>query len=267
MSIQFCSSGYHTCVFLYLTLLSLNMAGDTKIDTKLQKQLIAALDSPAISGRLAAILKTAISDIDQKLGYCERKINNLNDTITALSDSVTKLKMENQSLRAAVDAMELESRRNNLVFTGIEQLADTAADNAEPASSCVMQQVLRICNENLQCETKLSDIHYVQTMKPKGVGINNARGSAIVSFNTGRIRDDIFFSKKKLAETNRNKEVGRRIYIDEDLPATQRKLLSNLRQQVKNKNLQGVWTKYCKIYVKKLNNTVKLITSMDDLNE
>jgi chromosome segregation ATPase len=256
--------------------------GDTKIDSKFQKQLVAALDSPAISGRLAAILKTAISDIDQKLGDYERKINNLNDTIdilradlsrrdatiTALSDSVTKLKMENQSLRAAVDAMELESRRDNLVFTGIElQLADTAADNAEPASSRVMQQVLRICNENLHCETKLSDIRYVQTMKPKGEGANNARGSAIVSFNTRRIRDDVFFSKKKLAETNRNKEVGRRVYINEDLPATQRKLLSNLRQQVKNKNIQGVWTKYCKIYVKKLNNTVKLITSMNDLNE
>jgi hypothetical protein len=185
--------------------------------------------------------------------------------IANLNDANKTLEAEVGTLRLSINTMDLEARRDNLIFAGLKlQFADAAAGDDLPASSRILNQIIAICTDKLECEISQSDISFVQVIKSKRPDTSYA--SATVRFARRVIRDKIFFSKRKLSQFNSNIEPRKRIYINEDLPPAQRKLLTLLRQKVKAHLISSSWSKFGKVYVKLLNNNIKIVNSIDDIN-
>ncbi len=248
---------------------------------KFGAQLLTAMDTTPIAGKLSNIIKDALADVlkgfDQKLNDLHGTINLLRNelqardaTITALQHQNDSLKQSNSSLLTKMKTIDAATRRDNLIFSG---LTATYADAAAPrdggnSSTQILKQVVDICNKNLGCLIKQEDISYVQLLPSSGAGMGAGTRScsATIKFVRRSDRDSIFFSKTKLAASNKDKQPSQRIYINEDLIPDQRKLLNDLRQRLKDHAIQNVWSKYGNLFVKMLSGNVKQINSLADLN-
>jgi hypothetical protein len=73
-------------------------------------------------------------------------------------------------------------------------------------------------------------------------------------------------ARGKLKTFNANRARDDRIFVNEDLVDNSRKLLSSARSEVQAKNIQGAWTKNCRVMVKvSANSAPQHLKSLDHL--
>ena len=99
------------------------------------------------------------------------------------------------------------------------------------------------------------------------LGNNNKARKApavIVRFTHRVLRDKIFTARLNLSDFNKNN--AKKIFINEDLTVEKRQLLGSLRALSKSKTIQSAWSRYCKIFVKKLNGDIIPVSKMSDNN-
>ncbi len=191
-------------------------------------------------------------------------------TIAALQQQNNALKQSNYELSQKCKSLDAAVRRDNLVFSGLTATfaSVTTSRTGESAPSQILRQVVEICNKDLNCSITPTDISHVQLLPSKSGGASVAGTrtcAATVKFVRRTDRDSIFFSKTKLSSSNKDRPATQRIYINEDLIPEQRKLLNDLRAEVKKRSIQSVWSKFGIIFVKTLVGDIKQINSMSDL--
>jgi regulator of replication initiation timing len=249
-------------------------SNETRSESKFNNQFLAALENPIVIGKFAGIIKEAIvesfnalhqkiSDLSATVSILRSDLQVRDATIASLRDSNVQLRAENENIKKLQNELDSNIRRENLIFSGIAlSFADTVAASHD-GSSRLRQQVLDICNNDLQCELEMKDISHLSLLPRRDR--TSATGSVIVRFVRRDTRDNIFFNKKKLTLINKSKPSGQKIFINEDLLPAQRTLFSSLRQKVKDKTIQGAWSKYCNLYAKMLNGSIKMVKSLNDI--
>ncbi len=155
-------------------------------------------------------------------------------------------------------------KRENLLFTGLEiAAADTIA--SESALSCLVQQVVRLCNEQLGCDVKNEDTSFAQAipLKRNAPPRPNALRMVVVKFTHRIIRDNVYASRTKLKTYNA--AAVSKIFINKDLASVAQKLFADLPRMIKDKTLLGTWTNYNKMYIRKLDNSVRVVSCLADI--
>jgi hypothetical protein len=215
--------------------------------------------------------KSVSDEFNKKFGEMMTSISILRDEIKARDLIITDLKSQNRELLTTNDRLsqrvielETESRRENLTFTGLHltyaEAVSSARDTTAQASTNITDQVINICNNNLDVTLHPNDISAAYILAK---GSASAPTVVMVKFVRREMRDKVFLARKKLkalaAVSNK------KIFINDDLPTELRKLLGALRRLVKDKQLQGAWSSFGKIYAKKLDSTVISVKKISDV--
>jgi hypothetical protein len=270
-------SCFNSIIIIIASIIALRMADQDKFN----RNLLKALESETVAKRLAEIFQNALSDkLDNKLDQIQATVDQLRrdletkDThIADLRNSVTQLSSKIVLLEARINDQENNYRRDNLIFNGLEMAAaDLASNSDESSSSRIKRQVLSICHEKLHCDvqpTDISSVHTIPVKRQGGLGSQAASpGSGqrlvVVRFTRRDVRDSVYFSRMKLKDHNLG--AARKVFINEDLSNDARKLFAELRKRVAAKLLLGVWSKFNKLYIKKLDGSTVSISNISELN-
>jgi hypothetical protein len=142
-------------------------------------------------------------------------------------------------------------------------VADVAGN--ENTSSRLVQRVVDVCTNQLGCNVNTSNISsaFVIPVKQHGAVVAGTKPLVAVRFTRRITQDEIYAARSKLATHNRNATL--KIFINEDLSPASRKLAAELRKRVKDKSILGTWSRNNKLYVKKNDNSVVVVSSLNDL--
>ena len=257
-----------------------------KVDKEFCSKFLTALESEVVSKRFCSLVREALAErndvLDTKLNELTANVAQLRREVEA-KDAVIgqlrglcgKVEGENRELKEKIRYQDNMQRRENLLFTGLQlTTADVASD--EHSSLRVMKQISELCTNTLGCNVAPEDIStaYVlpkRNRRPPAV-IDGAVSAAtlpdlrsvLVRFTRRHVRDEVYANRTRLAQFNRTNKT--KIYVNEDLSADDRKLAADLRNLVKQKRLQGTWTSNMRLYVKEINNTVHVVSSLADLH-
>ena len=234
---------------------------------KFAADLVGALDNSKVASKLLTIFKQAAKEIsnnhDKKYTEILATVNSLRADIKArdvliqqLRDDGTKMKLENDGLKLRVTELELETRRNNLVFTGLKPSyadATRAGEHASTTSANLIQQVTEFCSSDLGCATTPDDIGYIYALP----SVANRKPMVVVNFVKRYQRDTVMSARRKLA--------GKPFYINEDLPNVTRKMMGQLRDMFRKKLILGCWTHLGKAFVKKLDGSTVSVKNISDI--
>ena len=186
----------------------------------------------------------------------------MNDTIEALTKTISEKDARIQQLERKVDTIEQEmdrleqyTRRSNLVFRGIAETGQGENTDAK---------ILSLVNSEITPALALSDIARSHRLGKKREGTGNRR-AIIVRFNADRVRDCVYRGRANLKDYNQQHR-DHPVLINDDLTARRSKLSFECRQLKKEKNISDTWTYYYgKLIVKDLSSNVSEVTCEVDL--
>lgn len=255
-----------------LSLMADNKEHDFKPDTKFNKQFLAALESDTVAKRLSDIVQhafaekfnTKFDELISTVALLRREVEAKDATIANLSKACHDLENANTLLRKQLSVQDNQLKRDNLLFAGLDlPIADAAAD--ENTSSRIVQKVLSVCNHQLGCDVKAEDISFAyaiplkRNMPPRP----NMKRQVVVKFTRRVVRDSVYAARFKLKNYNSTTSA---IFINEDLASDTQKLFAELRNMVKAKTLLGAWTNHNKVFARKLDNSIRVVTCLTDIN-
>lgn len=189
-------------------------------------------------------LKRAMGEITK----LQTKVATLEKQKTLAEDEVTKLRVENQDLQQYV-------RRNNLEIHGIPHV-----NNENPV------EIAKSLGKALGVEVCDSDIDACHRLPQKKMEFPPP---LLIKF-CSRLKKDQLLSAKKIGDRISSKDVGipapdRSVYINEHLTPNN-KYLHKLARDLRKCGFKYVWTRECKIYVRKSDNQRAIrITSVEDV--
>ena len=171
-------------------------------------------------------MKTDMSTIKSDMSGMAEKVNSMStdfthfrhqfdesqNRISDLENQVTRLTVQNNELLRRVDDLEDRSRRNNVVFHGIDK---TDNENCE-------QVVKNICRENLGI---VNDIIFDRVHR-----VGNEESKSIIARCA-------FYKDRELIMRNKKKLIGSNIFVGEDFSKSTRsirKKLNEFRKELKN---------------------------------
>ena len=141
-------------------------------------------------------------------------------------------------------------------------VTDVAAKE-ENTSTNIIQQVVKICNDQLGCEVKLENILLAYVIQIRRNTTPDTPRLVVARFTRHVIQDKVYAMRSYLAGYNRT--AASKIYMNEDLTNSSQKLASELRKMIKEKHLLSTWSKNNKLFVKKLDGSVKSVSSINDV--
>jgi hypothetical protein len=246
-----------------------NKDHDFKPDTKFNKQFLSALESDTVARRLSDIVQLAFAEkfnakfdeLIATVALLRREVEAKDVTIANLSKTCRDLENNNMLLKKQISLQDTQLKRDNLLFSGLDlPVADAIAD--ENTSSRLVQKVLSVCNDQLGCDVKIEDISlaYAIPLKRNVPPRPNMRRQVVVKFTRRVVRDNVYMARFKLKNFN---NAASAIFINEDLATDVQKLFAAARNMVKAKTLLGAWTNHSKVFVRKLDNSICVITLAD----
>ncbi len=259
-------------LILLISLMAEKDQHEVKPDTKFNKSFLSALESDTVAKRLSDIIQHAIAEkfnvkIDELIntvGLLRREVEAKDASIANLSKVCRDLESANGSLKKQLSFHDSQLKRDNLIISGLELAAADAAGNGD-TSSRLVQQVVSLCNDRLGCDVKTEDISfaYAIPLKRNVPPRPNAQRQVVVKFTRRHVRDNIYAARMGLKDHNIT--AASKIFINEDLAADTQKLFAELRGMVKSKTLMGAWTSFNKVYVRKLDNSVRYVSCLADI--
>lgn len=268
------------CLLAILHILLLSLMAEGKehelkaSESKFNKQFLAALESDTVSRKLSDIIQHAIAEkfnvkfdeLINTVGLLRREVEAKDAVIANLSKACHDLETANLSLRKQLSSQDNQLRRDNVIITGLELAAADATAADGNSSTRLIQQVVRLCNEHLDCNVRPEDISfaYAIPLKRNAPPRPNAKRQVVVNFTRRAVRDNVYAARTRLKNYNSN--TAAKIFINEDLASETQKLFSDLRKLVRDKALLGAWTNYNKVYVRKLDNSVRYVSCLADIN-
>ena len=150
-------------------------------------------------GQMSSKLDTALSDIgthEKKIEQLEVKTVSLQTKLDKANNEITSLKHKNVILNERIVQLDTYSRKNNLIFRGVEQ---TKEENCNAKIKKILEEKLQLKNvENIRFER----CHRLNTMtKPQPI---------ICRFSWYQDRQNVWQSRKKLK--------GHDVSLSEDFP-------------------------------------------------
>ncbi|CAG9137700.1 unnamed protein product [Plutella xylostella] len=229
-----------------------------------------------LSWRCAACSRGSSSPVAKKgepvtLEAIMERLNGLTAQLTALPalvEDVKSVKQELQDVRSSCSFMS--SQLDD--FVGKLKLVDEA-NNVEikgvpMRKSENLFQLVGAIGAHVKCSIPVTQINYVSRLPT----FNSNEKSILVSFVNRYAKED-FVAAARSVKTIQARDIGfadsnNRIYVNDHLSSTQKKLLNDSKNIAKNKGYQFVWVKFAKIHVRKNDTSpVYVINSASDLNK
>ena len=213
-------------------------------------------------------VKQNYDDLQASVNFCSQKITDFEGTIKVLNEKCktidkvaaegVSLRREYEHLKTRVEELEQYSRRSNLEIQGVPE---TSGENV----SSLLNGVARFLN----VEMAASDIDAVHRV-PHFSGITTPK-SIVVKFTRRAKRDEFLaaavLKRKSLPAGSppgfNIDGVSDRCFINEHLTSANKALFAKTRLKARASGYLYVWTRDCKIFVRK-NNTSQAIRILSE---
>lgn len=247
-------------------------------------------------GQSVSELAERVETLEQDVAQKTDRIGNLEKDNDEHKRRITEIEKVLQSMNLRVSVQDQYSKRDNLLFAGLklntyansvrqhateEQLASTdaltvqenAALNDNDSNDVIfprdrnimLQNFVSFVRNKMGIEVQPADIMDIHPIHHKSSqqNINNAGPASspatiVVRFNNRRVRDQIYYSRKKLYNSD--------VYINEHLSKTNADIFKEARKLKKDNKITSTWTKNCQVIIK-LNNEKKEVKSIKQLHD
>lgn len=232
------------------------LAGDVSAQFTLQEthmQKIASLMKDSFEPQVKQIIQESFQQqvADLVKSIVQGVLTGLHGKITSLENENLELKKRVKALEDAADNAEQYSRRNCLRITGVAEADNESTDDF----------VINLAR-NIDVDLNPQDIdrsHRLGKLNSNRNGTTKPR-DIIVKFATYRMRAT--FYKARVLTKDRG---FRGVYVNENLTKPRSKLLYEARRRMKSKQVKGAWSFDGCIFVKHFDDSIRKITSDDDL--
>ena len=194
---------------------------EERID-KIETTLAAACSNTSELQNVVSLVQSDVSNLGERLENLERDMHESKVTYAQVAQKNVELTKAagnasdvNSSIQITKGINDRESRKQNVVFSGIAESEDVSA---------IVKEVL----EKLNVQTTPT------TVKRIGAVREGFSRKVFVRFPSENVAEDVLRKKYKLRESS--EEWMRSIYINEDLSREQRDFLSNMYQEMESKN-------------------------------
>lgn len=224
--------------------------------TNLSAEILQAIRKELRESEFAT-WKANLSEIEKSLKFISAQYNDAIKSIAAMKEDMNSLKKENNTLRGTIKDLqgtirsvehdlgkqEQWARQQNVEILGIPE------NNTE----CLPNVIIKIANKaGLKLET--SDIDFAHRVQPKKQ-LKGIPRAIVTRFKLRRSNDE-FMSAVRKCKNITTEDIGftgqaRKIFVNEHLTQRNKKLLSLCKAKAKEFAYQYVWTKNCRIYIRK----------------
>ncbi|CAG9134856.1 unnamed protein product [Plutella xylostella] len=200
-----------------------------------------------------SFMSSQLDDFVGKLKLVDERVQALEATKVELASTKEQLLIIQRNLQAR----DQWSRANNVEIKGVPM---RKSEN--------LFQLVGAIGAHVKCSIPVTQINYVSRLPT----FNSNEKSILVSFVNRYAKED-FVAAARSVKTIQARDIGfadsnNRIYVNDHLSSTQKKLLNDSKNIAKNKGYQFVWVKFAKIHVRKNDTSpVYVINSAGDLNK
>ena len=233
--------------------------------------LIIALSNEKVTEALTKALQPLIqSAVDSAIDKLTRELKQRDELIGKLQsdNSDLKAKIHNQSLY--MEQIETYSKQENLIIHGLPSTVSEAVNASQQSSEDEVRVAhessttteftfLNFCSTKLGLNIKPADISICHRLKKKD---NMQYPPVIVRFTNRKAREAVLASKKKL----RSSSGESRVFINEHLTRNTSKIHATARRLVREGRLQQAWTHHGRVVIKLMDNRIRTITLMSELD-
>lgn len=243
--------------------------------------MLEATIKRTVSGQLATInsqctgFQEAITYVSTQYEDLRKEISDLKKLLGTTSSELKFLKEENRNLKdslstygARVVALEVENlkqqqwvRLQNIEITGIPEVKDEMA----------MDLVLKVV-QHIGVTIVPSDLEFAHRVQPRRAESAVRARPIVARLRQRLVKDDIIAAARKYRNlTAKDMGIGGetcKIFVNEHLTKDSKLLLSSSKLRAKEANYRYVWTKNCRIFVRKDEASPPIpINSMSDLQK
>jgi len=245
-----------------------------KQDNSSVELLINALNNEKVLDTLAKTLQPLIqAAVDNAVDKLSNELKLRNEIIDQLKKDNDDLKMKLQHQAKYLDDIETYSKQENLIIHGLpttsmseavgssQQPTGTEVRTIHETSRTTESTFLDFCRTQLRVDIHPTDISICHRLKKRD---NMSYPPVIVRFANRKSREAVYSARRMLrSSTNRNQQ---HVYINEHLTQNTSKTFGRARALVRNHQLLQAWTYHGKVTVKQLDNQVKTINDLSELN-
>ncbi|XP_063952300.1 uncharacterized protein LOC135153504 [Lytechinus pictus] len=228
---------------------------DSTLSNAIQAAINKLLTNENFISKLVSAIKTKLLD-----EICESLRSEVRDSlkfdIDNANDKMALLEKRVDVVEDAMDEAEQYSRRNCLIFAGINETQDEDVE----------RKIVNICKEDLGVTINESDVdrcHRLGSPNNKGQKTRKQHRDVIVKFTNYRKRDSIYKARFNLRKSSSK---SKHIYINESLTQKRNKLYWKVKKSLRSNDYK-LWTQDGKIIVKKPNGEKVSIASEKDLSK
>ncbi len=210
-------------------------------------------------------LETRIGELSTNVGKLQKELENRNLVIDELQRDKVNLNDQLRAAKVSISNMEQYSRRDNLLITGIPAtIADVASgeddrDTADSSTSA-MKAVLQTCKNHLGIDLFIHAISTAHHLRSR-----NGSAPILVKFTRRADRDLIYSKRFSLKTHNAGVPTSQKIFINEDLVDSNRRILNAARQHVHDRKIKGVWSSMCRVRIRCLDDSIHAVDSNQKL--
>ncbi|KAH9630932.1 hypothetical protein HF086_009042 [Spodoptera exigua] len=194
-------------------------------------------------------------DIKKKLDVHTKELKKLN----SLEAELSEIKDQNRKLRSDINAYDQRERQLNVEIVGIPEHKD---EN--------LNEIILKIGKHTEIEITKDDILQVNRVTAKSK-IQGRPRNIVAKLRNRQLKDNIISQARKRRLSTMDLAIpgkGVPVYVNEHLTVFNKNLLKKAKEMAKIKEYQFMWTKNCKIYVRKAA-TIPLIiiTEEEDLKK
>lgn len=212
--------------------------------------VLLAMNSNEFKAKLEDIVKTIVeiaikeyektvdTKFEQMQAECDRKMAEMS---SRFEETLAKYKKQIDEMADQIDNLEQYTRRECLLINGVKK---TPENTSVQSTKHIVSDIMK----SMKIEDKIIDRDIARThwMGEK----------LVVKFATYNARE-LFYEKRKSA--------GENIFVNESLTKRRNQLLFECRQLKKQKKILAVWTNDGVVKIKLLNETNKVVKSLQEV--
>lgn len=236
------------------------------------ESLITALSNEKVTEALSKALQPLIqSAVDRSIDKLTRELKQRDVVIETLRKDNSELKAKLNNQFQYMEQIETYSKQENLIIHGLpstmsetvsaaQQSSEDETRIVHESSTTTESTLINFCTSKLGVSIKPTDISICHRLKKKD---NMLYPPVIVRFTNRKAREAVLAAKKKLKVLSRD---GPRVYINEHLTQNTSKIHATARRLVRSEKLQQTWTHHGRVVIKLLDNRIKTIMSLSELD-
>lgn len=194
-------------------------------------------------------LRKELADMKKQFAATNSELKSIKDENKALKETMHQQSTRIKALEEESSKQQQWSRMQNIEVIGIPE-------QKEEVTSTVIQNLIHFIGVPIE----LSDIEFAHRVQPRRSTSSDRTSRAIVVRLRQRVLKDRIVAAARKHRSLNARDLGlggesNRVFINEHLTKENKMLLSSCKQKAREANYKFVWTKNCRIYVRRNENS------------